>query len=437
MLHSYILSLALLFSILVHPIVSQSTLTFGFCFTDSSKAGSPYGPWSVATWGTLVVNASGYITAVDQHGGGGRYGYNVLSASMQRVQNNRDGTQSTATLGLCPIGTQGSDNILYNDTKPTWTDWNGICFSVRTSSDSPVPGSSNWILFPNDFPTQQIEIYYDLPALTYPSEYHTDNSTNGLITITPNAVAPPTCTPAAISTPLVNSALTYQFCYQAYAAAQRSTPAWQVSIQGTFLTNTSVSVSTISGQSGLFIYQVTGTRTQLVAGGAPSSVHVVGQTWHNSGTTIADKNEYNDDPLLLANAPYLVPGYGLVLYTDKQFTYPNGSLSAVNNQYALVNADPLVVSGSSVVEQQSPTPDFSSFAVSCSCSQMTCPLITSSSAASTSTTASASCTAVSKSTTAATCTSGGSGGGNGAARLTGRTAPFLSAALAVSAVMVL
>ena len=119
MLHSYILSLSLLLSILVYPIVSQSTLTFGFCFTDSSKPGSPYGPWSVATWGTLVVNATGYITAVDQHGGGNRFGYNVMSANAQRLQYNRDGSQSTATLGLCTTGQQGSDNILYNNSVPT------------------------------------------------------------------------------------------------------------------------------------------------------------------------------------------------------------------------------------------------------------------------------------------------------------------------------
>ena len=119
MLASYILSLSLLFSLLVYPTIAQSTLTFGFCFTDSSKPGSPYGPWSVATWGTLVVNATGYVTTVSTSGGGGRYGYTVVSANAQRMQKNRDGTTSTATLGLCPVGLQGSDNVLYNNSNPT------------------------------------------------------------------------------------------------------------------------------------------------------------------------------------------------------------------------------------------------------------------------------------------------------------------------------
>ena len=280
-------------------------------------------------------------------------------------------------------------------------------------------------MYPNDFPTQQVEIYYDLPVLTYPSEYHTDNATNGIFSVQPNTA--PTCTPAAITTPLVSSALTYQFCYQAYAAAAGSQPAWQVAIQGTFLTNTSTSTSTISGQNGLFIYSVTGTRTQQVNGNT-TTVYVVGQTFHNSGTTIVDKNEYNDDPLLQATSPYLVPGYGLVLYTSSQFAYPNGTAETINNQYALVDADPLWVnSANAVIEQSGPTPDWSGFAISCSCSAMTCPLITSSSSAASSSSATASCNAVSSSTSASTCATGGSGNAAAHITLSAVTLPILLA----------
>ena len=313
-----------------------------------------------------------------------------------------------------------------------WLDWDGICFSVLTSSDKPFSGSSNWVVYPNDFPTQQVELYYDLPVLTYPSEYHTDNSTNGVLSVQPNTA--PTCTPAAITAPLVQSALTYQFCYQAYAAAAGSTSAWQVAIQGTFLTNTTFSTSTISGQNGLFIYTVTGTRTQNV-GSTQTSTYIVGQTFHNSGTTIVDLNEYKDDPLLMASSPFLVPGYGLVLYTNTQFTYPNGTAESINNQYALVNADPLVVSGSSIIEQQGPKPDWSGFAVQCSSSCLSCPLITSSSNAAASSTVSTSCSAVSSSTAPpSTCTGSGS---NGASHLTVSAATLLLASIATSAVMIL
>ena len=44
-----------------------------------------------------------------------------------------------------------------------WTDWNGICFQVSSSTNSPA-GTTNWIVYPNDFPTQQVELYYDLPT---------------------------------------------------------------------------------------------------------------------------------------------------------------------------------------------------------------------------------------------------------------------------------
>ena len=284
----------------------------------------------------------------------------------------------------------------------SWLDWDGICFSVTSSSDRPFAGATNWIVYPNDFPTQQVEIYYDLPALSYPSEYHTDNSTNGVFSV--QAGSAPSCVPTPIFSPLVPSALTYQFCYQAYSAAKDGVPAWQVAIQGTFLTNTSFTPSSISGQCGLFVYSVTGTRTQSV-GGTQSSVNIVGQTFHNSGTTIVDKNEFNDDPLLQASAPYLTPGYGFVLYTDTHFTYPNGTAETIDNTFAKVTADPLWVGSlsSSVTEVQGPTPDWSGFAISCGCSVMSCPLITASGSAASSSPADTTCNAVSKSTSALTC----------------------------------
>jgi len=288
-------------------------------------------------------------------------------------------------------------------------------------------------VYPNDFPTQQVEIYYDLPVLQYPSEYHTDNSTNGVMTV--QADSAPSCNPAAINDALVQTALTYQFCYQAYAAAAGSVPAWQVAIQGTFITNTTFGRSAISGANGLFIYAVSGTRTQSV-GGTQSSVNIVGQTFHNSGTTIVDKNEFNDDPLLAASSPFLTPGYGFVLYTDRQFTYPNGTAETIDNQYAKVNADPLwVASGATTVtEIQGPTPDWSGFAVQCGCSLMTCPLITASASAATSGVVNASCNAVSKSTSATTCSTSGNNNNNGAAH-TAVSAATLLLALSTAAAM--
>ena len=418
-------------SLLVPSTVAQAT-TWGFCFKSSSLADSPYGPWSVATGGLLTVGPLFFFdnTNTSASGGGMRWAQTVTGATVSRTQLNRDGTTSTAQLVLGTVGVQGSDMLFFNSTP--YTDWNGIAFQVQSSSDLPfsgATGSNSWIVYPNNFPTQQVELYYDLPAYNYPTEYHHDNQTNAVMTV--QAGSAPDCTPNALPQAQQATALTYQFCYQAYAAAVGSVPAWQVAIQGTFLTKTAAATSAISGQTGLYILSVTGTRTQQ-AGTNTTSTPIVGQTWHNSGG--GDANEYKDDPLLTSAAPYLVPGYGFVFYTGFLFAYPNGSVETVDNPYAKVNALPLAVTGSSVTERQGPTPDWSGFAVSCGCSQMTCPLITASSSAATSGVVNSSCSATSKSTSATTCST--SGGNNGAAHLT-ISAATLFVALIVSAAMLL
>ena len=73
-----------------------------------------------------------------------------------------------------------------------------------------------------------------------------------------------TCTPAALPQATV-SYNTYQFCYQAYAAAAGGVPAWQVAIAGTIQTRTCMQQD-ISGQTGYWILDLSGTRYQTVNG---------------------------------------------------------------------------------------------------------------------------------------------------------------------------
>ena len=257
-----------------------------------------------------------------------------------------------------------------------WTDWNGFCLSVISSTNSPS-GTNNWIVYPNNFPTQQVELYYDLPDYNYPTEYHHDNQTNAQMTVVAGSSI--TCTPAPITASLQTATMSYQFCYQAYAAASGSVPAWQVAITGTMVTQSANTTSKISGQTGRYILSVNGQRYQSVNGGATTSAPIVGQTWHNSGG--GDANEVSDDPLLLPYAPHLVTGYGLVLYTATIFNYSNGVQETVDNRYAKVNIDPLAWNStySRVMETQGPTPDWSQFAITCG----SCPLITNSTNAAT------------------------------------------------------
>ena len=400
MLSSLLSFVVVALSLLVSSDAQSFTSTWGICFQSSSLANSPYGPWSVAMYGTLTAAAPAFfnVSGTPSAAGGVRYGQMLTAASLTRVQLNRDGTTSTAALTLASVGVQGSDMVFYNSTP--YTDWNGMAFAVATSTNTPftASGSGSWVVYPNDFAVQAVELYYDLPTYNYPTEYHCDNQTNAVMTIQPNTA--PTCNPAALPSTLQSAALTYQFCYQAYAAASGSQPAWQVAIQGTFLTKTGYTTSTISGQCGLYILAVSGTRTQS-ASGSTTTAAIVGQGWHNSGG--GDGNEFSDDPLLMINSPYLVSGRGFVLATSSKFLYPNGTGENVDYGYSLVDADPLMVSGSSIIESQGPKPDWSGFAVSCSCSPITCPLITSSSsAASGGSSASSSCSAVSSSFSAST-----------------------------------
>ena len=381
-------------SLAVSSVAESST--WGLCYLSSSLPSSPYGPWSVALQGTLTVgpyfffNDSGTPPAA----GGARWAQQVTAASLMRFQLNRDGTSSFATLGLATLGAQGSDNLFFNTTP--YTDWNGLTFQVLTSSDRPYPQAHDWIVFPNDFATQQIALFYDLPTYQSPSEYHFDNQTDAVIIIQPDTA--PSCSPVPMPPSLHSPALTYQFCYQAYAAASGSQPAWQVAIQGTFLTTANLITSAISGQTGLYILTVTGTRTQQ-ANGNITTTPIVGQSWHNSGH---GRNEFDDDPLLQLLAPHLVPNYGFVLYTAARFEYPHGGMLTVDYS-AEVNVDPLQVSSSSVIEGQGPKPDWSGLAVSCNCSVMTCPLISTSSSAAVDTNLSTSCSAISLSTSPLTC----------------------------------
>ena len=109
-----ILSSAAVLALLVSSAVAQTT-TWGFCFTSSSLSNSPYGPWSVATYGTLQIGPSYFFnnSGTPAASGGMRNASQVMSASVQRRQLNRDGTVSTATLALATTGLQGSDNLFF------------------------------------------------------------------------------------------------------------------------------------------------------------------------------------------------------------------------------------------------------------------------------------------------------------------------------------
>lgn len=301
--------------------------------------------------------------------------YSILSANAARTQLNRDGTTSTATLGLCTTGIQGSDNVLYQSAP--WTDWNGFCLSVLTSTDRPFSSATNWIVYPNNFPTQQVEIYYDLPTYTYPTEYHEDEQSNAQMTVVNSTGTMPTCTPALITTALQTSVLTYQFCYQAYAAAKGATQAWQVAIQGAFVTQSALTTSPSSNQPGLYILSVSGTRTQLLANGTQSVTPIAGQAFVRSGG--GDGTELNADPYLIGSAPHITSG-GTILYMATPFTFPDGTVP-LDNSYARVNNDNLKASSGVVTEANGPAPDWSGMALSCSATPMTCPTIGSSASA--------------------------------------------------------
>ena len=294
---------------------------FSFCFLASSEAYSPYGPWSVATTGVLTVNSTSFVVpagVAPASAGGLRPAYTVLSATGMRTQLNRDGSTSTATLGLCPTGVQGSDNLLYT-TQP-WTDWNGFCLAVLTSSDRPFASATNWVLFANDFPVQQIELYYDLPTYNFPTEYHQDDQYNAVLTVQNYTGTAMSCTPAALTAALQISTLTYQFCYQAYAPAAGSVPAWQVAMSGAFVTQSALNASLYAGTQGLYVLSVTGQRTQ-VAGTNTTTVAIAGQAFVRSGG--GDGTELSADTFLFGASPHLDTG-GIILYAAAPFAFANG-----------------------------------------------------------------------------------------------------------------
>ena len=136
----FLLSLVVL-SVLAWSAVAQST-TYSFCFTSSSLPNSPYGPWSVATQGTLTLSAPFWfnVSGTPANAGGARYAQTVTAVTGSRTQLNRDGTTSSATLGLCATGVQGSDNQFYNNTPSAHTRTHSALVSehairlLRTSS---------------------------------------------------------------------------------------------------------------------------------------------------------------------------------------------------------------------------------------------------------------------------------------------------------------
>jgi hypothetical protein len=202
----------------IAPAAAMGTAQLSFCYTSSSYANSPYGPWAIAINGTLTVTAASSIPSsslAPAAAGGGRPAQTITSAVAQRYQLNANGALQTAQLSLCAAGVQGSDQLVY--AAAPYTDWNGFCLQVVSASDLPA-GQQSWLVFPNGFPSQQIEIYYDLPSLSYPNIYHSDAPFNPQLTISSSS-QPMACSlpSTAGSTPPATSS--YAFCYQAYATA--------------------------------------------------------------------------------------------------------------------------------------------------------------------------------------------------------------------------
>jgi hypothetical protein len=379
------------------PAAAQpSTLSLSFCYTSSSLANSPYGPWAIAVSGLLTVNATTLIpdsSLAPASAGGGRSAYSILSASATRTQLNANGALQTAQLSLCAAGVQGSDQLVY--AAAPYTDWNGFCLQVVSASDLPA-GQQSWLVFPNGFPSQQIEIYYDLPSLSYPNIYHSDAPFNPQLTISSSS-QPMACSlpSTAGSTPPATSS--YAFCYQAYATAATASGAWAVSIGGvmTTLAQPALTASSALGLTastyGQYVLSVSGSRLQQVGGNASSSDPIVGLSWINPGGL--DGNDGNPDPFLLPAAPHLSGSClgasspaacfgGLVLYAAVPFVFPNG-VETIDSSYALVNAIYLRNVNGSVYEASGPTPSFSQLAVATGTAAPSCPLITASASAST------------------------------------------------------
>ena len=374
---------------------APSTAQLSFCYTSSSYANSPYGPWAIAVNGTLTVTAATSIPSsslAPASAGGGRPAQTILSAVAQRYQLNANGALQTAQLVLCAAGVQGSDQLVY--ASAPYTDWNGFCLQVVSASDMPA-GQSQWLLFPNGFPSQQIEIYYDLPSQNYPNIYHADAPFNPQLTISsssqPLACSLPSTAP---STPPATSS--YQFCYQAYATAQTAYGAWAVSIGGVMSTlsqpglTASSALGLTASSYGQYVLSLSGTRLQQVGGNASSSDPIVGLSWINPGGL--DGNDGNPDPYLLPSAPHLSGSClgasspaacfgGLVLYAASPFVFPNG-VETIDSSYALVNAIYLRSVNGSVYEASGPTPSFSQLAVAAGTSAPACPLITAAASAS-------------------------------------------------------
>ena len=120
----------LTFSSLVH-----AQTTSQFCYTATSSPTSPYGPWSVAIYGTVTVTSG-----------------NLTTGTATRTQTNWDNSTSVATLALAAVGSSGADNVLTSSSP--FVDASGWLFAVVTSTDSAnntwVPNTAlQYVQFPN------------------------------------------------------------------------------------------------------------------------------------------------------------------------------------------------------------------------------------------------------------------------------------------------
>ena len=351
--------------------------------------------------GTLTVNSAAVMPALSLapvSAGGGRLANLIVNASAVRTQVNRDGSVQTAQLSLCALGVQGSDQYVYQG--QPWTDWNGFCLQVVTATDLPA-GQPGWLVYPNGFPSKQVEVYYNLPSQNYPNIYHADNPFNPQLSISSQ---PLSCTAPSTMPQVARATAAYQFCYQAYSVAGSPSGAWQSSVGGMLTTLATPGLTALSSVGltgptyGQYVLAVSGTR--LAQNGSGSSTNpIVGVSWINPGGL--DGNDGNPDPFILPTTPHLSGVCalsavafgnksdaclgGLILYAANPFYFANG-YEQIDSPYALVNAVDLRLVNGSVFEASGPVPTFSQLSVAplaAGSSPAACPLITSAAAAST------------------------------------------------------
>ena len=250
-------------------------------------------------------------------------------------------------------------------------------------------------MYPNGFPSQQIEVYYDLPSENYPNLYHADNPFNPQLTV---SASPLICTAPSTAPQVAPATTTYQFCYQAYGTIG-ATP-WSSAIGGSMLVRSTPGLTADSAAGytapayGQYVLSVQGTRLQSNGSVTSPANPIVGVSWINPGGL--DGNDGNPDSFLLSTVPHLAGSCasgatpnqcfgGLVLYAATPFYFPN-NIEQIDSSYALVNAVDLRNVNGSVFEASGPVPTFSQLAVSplASGAAAACPLISTSGSAVTS-----------------------------------------------------